>query len=713
MNKILLTIFFLLVSNILFGQISGTVKDNTGISLPYVNIFIENTTIGTVSNVDGEFGLDVGVGETIIFRYIGFEDKKIQIESQNQILDIVLNEQAISIDEIVIIADAEDPAYDIIRKAISKRDYHRNQVDKYTVNTYGKGVVKMLEAPEKILGQEVGDMEGMLDTTGQGIVYLSESQSEVSFMEPDNLKEVMISSKVSGSDGSFNINRFTNTQYEIYDEYFNFIRTVINPLADNSFTFYKFKLEGAIYGDEGRLVNKIKVIPKSANRPVVSGYIYIAEDFWNVVQLDFVITGKSMKQPIMDSIILKQQFLPVEGDIWRLFSQEMRFTAGAFGFKVGGAFSYIFSEYNINPDIDESFFNSEVFKMEKSALETDSTFWTEIRPIPLTDEERLDYIKKDSLSQLWNSKEWKDSVDREENKFKFINLLFGYNYSDSYNDRYLSFSSPLNLYRFNIVEGHSVGLGINYTSYDTTDVHQFNVKSNIGYGSADQRIKINADATYRLNRIHQEFISFGGGDTYKQYFNGNPAIVFLNTWDNLLYKRNIIRLYRSQYGKIGYQRELINGLYFWTNLQYERRLSLAKNSDYSFFNRTRTYERNNPIKSFEVDDFFDPYTATTAQISLRWRPLQKYASYPKYRLREPSHLPDFYFHYRKAIAGLGDADYDRIWAVIQDNRVSMKAYGYSKFRISGGLFLNKKNTNFVDYNHFYTNEDIVVDLLYP
>ena len=693
---------------LLQGQISGTITDADGLTLPYVNVFIEGTTTGTASNMEGFYLLDAPIGSTVIFRYIGFSDVRMRVAEEKMTKDIVLATQPISMEEIVIAADAEDPAYPIIRKAIALREYHRTQVKKHSADTYAKGLVKMLKTPQKILGQEIGDMEGVLDTAGRGIVYLSESQSRVYVMAPDLIKEEMYSSKVSGSDGSFNINRLSNVQFDIYEEYFNFNRTVINPLADQALTYYKYRLEGVSYDEKGREINKIAVIPKSANRPVGEGYIYIADDSWNVVQVDLFLTGKALKEPMFDTINIRQQFLPVGDDgVWRLFSQEMGFTAGAMGFKVGGTFSYIFSNYDIEPEFDESFFGSEVFLMEEGANMADSAHWEAARPIPLTDEEKFDYIKKDSLRRLWDSKEWKDSIDHINNKFVLGDFLFGYNWANTFKRRYLSFDSPLSAYRFNVVEGHAIGTGVTYSTSDSTEEHQLRIKSKIAYGFSDERIKVGIATSYRLNRMFQEFLSLDIGDEYRQYYNANPVQTFINTYSSLLYKENNIRLYNSRYVKAEYQRELVNGLYMWTSTEFEARRPLSKNTDFSFFSRDKVYLKNNPERSSTEDYVFDENQSVKFQMQLRWRPGQTYSTYNKFRIREQGKLPSFYLIYNK---GFADTDYDKLKIIIEDKRMSIREFGFSQIRLTAGTFLRKKQLYYMDLHHFMTNENTIANL---
>lgn len=108
------------------------------------------------------------------------------------------------------------------------------------------------------------------------------------------------------------------------------------------------------------------------------------------------------------------------------------FKAGLLGFKMGGNFTYIFSNFKIDQDVSEYFKDNETFKVEPNALKKDSAFWQSHVPVPLTVEEQKDYIKKDSLQRLWNTKSYMDSVDRKQNKFSILKLFIGYTYENSF-----------------------------------------------------------------------------------------------------------------------------------------------------------------------------------------------------------------------------------------------------------------------------------------
>ncbi len=88
-------------------QISGKVVDEAGIPIPYANIGIKASHIGTISDPDGSFFLDVPVlrtRDTITFSSIGFRPHQLLIGKDKEDLQIVLRQQAVLLEEVEVSA---------------------------------------------------------------------------------------------------------------------------------------------------------------------------------------------------------------------------------------------------------------------------------------------------------------------------------------------------------------------------------------------------------------------------------------------------------------------------------------------------------------------------------------------------------------------------------------------------------------------------------
>ncbi|MBZ0246641.1 MAG: SusC/RagA family TonB-linked outer membrane protein [Cyclobacteriaceae bacterium] len=81
--------------------VTGKVTDNTGMGLPSVNIIIENTTTGVVSDLDGNFSIRANPNQVLIFRMVGMEEVRQPINGQTS-FDITLSESTDILDEVVV-----------------------------------------------------------------------------------------------------------------------------------------------------------------------------------------------------------------------------------------------------------------------------------------------------------------------------------------------------------------------------------------------------------------------------------------------------------------------------------------------------------------------------------------------------------------------------------------------------------------------------------
>jgi hypothetical protein len=80
--------------------------------------------------------------------------KELKIESLPHRLDVVMEEEIIDLKEVVIDSQ-ENPANRIIRAAIAKRKFYLEKLDAFTADFYSKGVIRIVDAPEKFMGQEL------------------------------------------------------------------------------------------------------------------------------------------------------------------------------------------------------------------------------------------------------------------------------------------------------------------------------------------------------------------------------------------------------------------------------------------------------------------------------------------------------------------------------------------------------------------------------
>lgn len=707
MNRILLIasiIQFVLVT-CLSAQVSGIVTDENGHPLPYVNIYIKGTSIGTTSNIEGYYLLKLEEESvSLVYQYIGYRTKTINLGPNDNWSDIniSLEPEEYQIDEVTISANAEDPAYAIIRKAQAKRKYYKNLVQHYACDAYVRGFNKLLDAPEKIMGVEVGDMDGLLDSTRQGVVYLSESVSKL-YYKNGNFKEVMYSSKISGNDQGYSFNSAKEMSFDFYGSTIDLNRKIISPIAPAAMSYYDYKLEGAEMDENGQLINKIRVIPKDAYSPCFHGHIYINEDLWNYHSIELGVTSKATQLAFIDSLTFAQVFVPLEKETWMPFSNVIEFKMKAFGFVLKGNFAAVYSNYNLS-EIEDGIFNAEVFKVEKEANERSRLYWDTLRPIPLTVEEERDYIEKDSIRKVKESPEYLDSIDKVANRFKFGNILGGYSFQNSIKQSRFSISSPLSKININTIQGWNGEIAVEYgKNYNKDKTRRLNISVIGNYGFSEKEFRPRAEVRYLADRVNNLIVRASGGHELKQFNRSEPISERLNTIMTYFFRRNYLKAYDRKFAFTSVTRDIGNVFRIGVSMEYERRNAVINNYTSSlFYKDSRNFTSNDPTDPMGTGNLaFEPHTALFFRANLRIKIGEKVWRYPNRKFKVGSDWPTLRLFYKKGFGS--DISYDLAYATLYKT-IDIGAIGTTSLFGMGGSYFGESPEYFMDKFHFYGNQ---------
>ena len=692
------------------AELFGTVTDQQGEPLPYATLYIQNTTKGTTSNIEGQYSIELSPGDyVLVYQYVGYKKQEISLKVDHRriLLNVVMEPEVLELQEVVVTADGEDPAYAVIREAIAKRKYHLEEVKAYKCKVYIKGMQTLDEKPDQVLGVNIP-----LDT---GIVYLSESVSELSVARPDKIKEVMISSKVSGNSSSFSFNQGSQMLISFYENLLTFPglseRGFVSPIANNALLFYDYKLEGT-FMEGGNLVNKIKVMPKRKNDPAFEGFVYIIEDFWRLHSIDLTLT-KEHQIEFLDRVNVHQVFAPVQGDVWMLLSQRFNYYLNVLGFRGNGNFVGIHSDYEIEPNgasfnlFPKDYFDNEVLKIEEEANKHREDYWEKIRPIPLTREEKIDYVWKDSLQVLMEAKPYKDSVDKYANKFNVENLFVGgYVHQNSFKESYYRFQPIYDFLQYNTVEGAVINFKTVYTK-EEDEIWKYQVTPTIRYGFSSEDWYYKMKFAYQFNPFKRTRAFIEGGKFVSQFNEDEPITPLINSYETLINRRSYMKLYEKTFAKLYYSSEVFNGITWKSTLEYARRNELFNTADYSFFyEEERDFESNEPLNAELVNTSFGTSDALIFGSSLYFKFGQKYITRPDQKFNLESPYPTLFVYYRKGISALGsDVDFDEVaLRVFQDMDYGLLGSGNYTFWM--GTFLNDNKMTFIDFKHHMGNQSV-------
>ena len=720
MKKAILFFVTLLMSLSIFTQVKGKITDAKKKPLSFVSIYIDKTVTGTTSNDNGEYLLKIPKKgkHTIVFQILGYQTikKEVTITSFPFELNVELEEENIQLEE-VLISTKDNPANRIIRNVIANKESNTNKYSKYTAKFYSRGLYKIKDAPENFLGQSLGDFGGGLDSTRSGIIYLSETISKIKFQKkPKNFKEKIIASKVSGEDNGISFNRAEDANINFYDNNVVFGNDLISPISTNAFSYYNYKLEGIFYDKNGKLINKIKLIPKRKNDAVFNGFLYVVEDDWALYGIDVSVTGTQVNIPMVDVLYLKQSYNYSDTiDAWVLISQSIDFKVIFFAFKIDGRFSSAYSAYDFSPKHDENTFTNEVLTFEYKATEKDTVFWNQLRPVPLTKEEVHDYKIKDSLKVVRKSKKYLDSLDAKLNAFSWLDPIMGYTYKDSYENREVFYKGPLLQVNFNTVQGLNTSVGFAYFKQINKEGKRWETGVDINYAFSENRFRPTFFFTKKWNNFSRPKMTISGGINVSQFNGRNPVQRINNTFSSLLYRLNYLKIYEKQFAKISYSEEIKNGLYFSSSLEYANRKPLFNTTNYSFA-RQRTnnpYTSNNPLAPLDfVNAPFFEHKIATLNLGTRVVFGQKYLSYPNRKSNIGNHkYPSLSLNYRKTFGASNSNLHSDLITSNLRQKINIGNYGKLTYGVRGGLFLKKKNIPFMDNlqvigNLFSLNADI-------
>jgi hypothetical protein len=453
--------------------VRGTIVDENGDPLPMVSIYMPSEQVGTITNQEGKYEISLEPGEyKLLFRSLGFKQRefKLTIRKTWVDLDLTLEPQSYQLREVVINPSDEDPAYAIMRKAIGMAPYYLRQTERYRAEVYLKGSFRMNNIPRLLRNQMKISANGTEVPIEEGRTYTMESMNEITFIAPDTFRHTVLASRSSfpAGDESTALGFINSSFYEPDND------MVISPLAPQAMRHYNFRYEG--YFDEGDFeINKIKVTPKRKSQQLVSGYVYIVQDFWNLHSVDVE------AEMFFGDVKVKQVFQPVSENAWLPVTHQFDLDVSMMGVKavVDYSGSVKYNEVELNKDLEtpdflvekqseaieeetteeettespknknqkkidellsrddlnnremmrlaklmekvsdqteepESLELTSTYNMEvkKDSVKRDSTYWETMRPVPLTPLEQESFALGDSLARASESKN--DSTDKKE-----------------------------------------------------------------------------------------------------------------------------------------------------------------------------------------------------------------------------------------------------------------------------------------------------------
>jgi hypothetical protein len=567
--RLLFTLILLAVSVCLCAQtynISGKVIDaRTNKPLMHASIKIERTSSGTAADDNGNFILKVKPGSyNLITSYIGYfsDTSNFYITDSDYVRNIFLKPTDI-FTEVIEVA-GEDPAYEIIRKAIKYKKEFRKNLNEYNYDAYSKFVIRSNVNP-------FADEDVKKDSSGMSIFGILESESVGYFKKPDLEKQIIKSKRETANiSRGFAIPLIVN----FYDEKIDLGENKIpSPLNDDAFDYYEYKLTGTTSLDS-TLIYKIKVINTSSFKPQFLGTIYIMDSIFALVKVDLQTSAEAVTG--VDYLNFKQKFSQYpdknKKNFWMPTDIEITANgsfAGLFKFK-GDVFTIV-SDYRINEKTPPGIFDEVIIKVEKDAKK-DSAYWKKNQIIKNTEEESKAYS---SIER--NTEERKKGI-----RFSGVSLGIG---------KYFN-ADLLESYKFSSVAGNQLGIKINFNK----DFGRYYSDLYFGYGFADEKVKYKFNLGAQLLNDRSLRLGFSAYDFLRSPFMDRQ---WYHDWDNtastLVSKKDLYTYYYSNGYSLDISKKIIPQIGIGLGYRQDKQQTAYVTTDYSFAQKDNAYTVNPPI----------------------------------------------------------------------------------------------------------------------
>jgi len=693
------------VTSLHANVLQGSIKDAQGKEIPFASILIKKTKQGTTANSKGMYSINVSVGEyVIVCQSINYKtiEKKVKIKDEITTLDFIMTEQQYDLTEVVVSNKTEDPAYEIIRNTIKKRQDHLKEYNNFKCQVYLKGLIQLNEYPKKFLGDTVDFQD--VDTNKSKILFLSETFADYSVRDQQKKVEVK-STKVSGRSNGFglgnpNIISFYENSINI-GEALN-PRGYVSPISDNALFFYKYKYEGSFY-ENGLEVTRIRVTPRRKQEPLFTGFINIIEGQWRLYSTQLQIT-KDQQLQLLDTVSYEQIYMPI-GPHWVIKQQVSNLSGQFFSFKFKGSIVQVYNEYELDKKFDKKYFTNIVIKYLDSSNKKSLQYWDSARPLPLLEKEAIDFIKKDSLEKLRSTPAYLDSIDKKRNKINFINLfLRGYNYNKQSQKRRVNidpllYALPIN---FNPAEGRVM-------IFKATWNQQLAQKNNISfspafrYGLDKKKLYSSFSGSYNFPTKAKSLINASFGRTVFQFNNNNPIAEIENTAFSLNRGENFMKTYEAGFLKLNYARNFGQGVNMNFEMQYQDRVPLD-----NVVNELRGHVFKPNFPTDILTKNIDPHQSFITSMSVTWRPGTKYLELPNRLISLRSKYPTFNLLYTQGVNGVLGSDVDFAkWKFTVSHNMNLQLLGKLNTSFIVGGFLNDKKLYAPDFQHYLGNQILV------
>lgn len=682
-------LFLCVLSNLAKSQlVSGFITKPSGEAAAFVSVYIANSSNGTVANSKGYYQIKVNaISDTIVFSAVGFEDVIVPYTTiTNDQFNLKLSTSVTQISEVVIEGDY-DFAKQVIKNAMAQRSVHLKEISSYNVKAY----VKVSLEEENPFAQDMKDKLNFIESYNSiafaypnqwkveklGVKDLSKKKEDKGNFQKRFGGPPRRAPKRQASNPNLFFSNFSDGNFNFYQNNLSIPKLgetpFISPIGSFALVSYNYSYKGSFYENDV-LIHKIEVQPKRSADALFSGTIYIHDQVWSIAALELSLPASALHY--FKEFKVYQQY-GLKDSLYVLNRQEFFYKVHRGRAVLHGTVYNEFEEYELNVDHPKGTFSNAIRVTVDSAYTRDSSYWKEVRLVPLKPNEKRFVEKIDSINEFEKSPEFLKRQDSIKNRVTFLDITL--NGVDHYNrEKGIKWIiDPLiKQVKFAGVGGYRHAFGGNFIkTFKNNQELNFDVQADYGFANQDLLGNGKVSFTYLPKKFAS--LRLSGGAKYQMLsYMQNIATIFSRS--------NYVR---NDFIQVGHYHEVLNGLFLEMRAKYMKRtsidgLEMAGWSDDLFG------EDNKPRD-------FEPYNELNIKVNFSYTPFQKYALEPNKKIIIGSKWPTFHGRWEQGIPGVFDAKINyQLLKLGLTQTIKWNVFGTGKVAAWGGHYLH---TNTVEY----------------
>ncbi len=727
--KKIIVIPLLFLSFLLNGAvIRGIITESNGTPLPFANVYVKNSTYGVTADNNGAYFMELKAGTyTLVYNLLGYKtlEKEITIKNKDElVLDIVLEKSEVQINQIEIVANKVDKAKKIMKKVRQNRKEYYQAVDNFKCVSYVKTSIESelrQKSKDTISGEK--DFNTFLKKEKLNLIeYIANTY----YKRPGKFKEdvtayhdyadvtpidfdgsISVGNEKYGESelggGSYYYNNPNIFYQNITSADFNFYKNkillatlynqpFISPIAGNSALVYNYKFVTSFY-ENGTKINKISVEPKNKVSSTFYGHIFIEDSTWALLSVDLYVNEQVLSTYKKFNIIQNYEkiedgiYLPSRTEIiYTVINNEQNIVIGGGKKKskqfILGNTKIMRTDYAVNQPNIKSHLNNEIISYTVDAMDKDSVFWAESRPVELREHE-LEFISQaDSIKNYYLSDTYLDKQDSIFNRITWWTPFSGWGHKNHYKGTTVYVGGLLAQMNIIGIGGYRHQLPVDFRKRFSNDVLlETNFFIDYGFQNKDVKGKVGVGVTYFPKKFVRTYILVGD---YYSIINNYAA------FGQFLSRSNYAR---AKTFEIRQRMEVVNGLYAELSFLYSKQLPI-KDLQFSEWSELLFGKFNNPLS-------FETYIKSEMQLELRYVPAQKYFIKNNRKIIIGSDLPEIFLKYRKGIPKIFKSEVNFDYLEIGSKGIFLLGrMGESRWHLRAGSFLNHKNLRVLEYKYF-------------